>query len=41
MRAGYYKFRSGSHVFFFRLTDSGIDVVRILHGRMDFEKHLG
>jgi len=40
VKAGYYKFRSGSHILFFRLTKRGIDVVRILHGQMDFEKHL-
>jgi len=40
VRAGYYKFRSGSHVLFFRLSKSGIDVVRILHARMDFGRHL-
>jgi toxin ParE1/3/4 len=40
VRAGYYKYCSGSHVIFFRLIDRGIDVVRILHERMDFERHL-
>ena len=39
VRKGYRKFRSGSHVIFFRLTREGIDVVRILHQRMDFERH--
>jgi len=40
VRDGYYKYRSGSHVLFFRLSEGGIDVIRILHGRMDFEQHL-
>ena len=40
VRAGYRKFRVGSHVAFFRQTATGIDVVRILHQRMDFERHL-
>lgn len=40
VRKGYRKFRSASHVIFFKLTDGGIDVVRILHQRMDFERHL-
>ena len=40
VRPGYRKFRSGSHVIFFKLVDDGIDVVRILHQRMDFERHL-
>ncbi|HEX9776884.1 MAG TPA: type II toxin-antitoxin system RelE/ParE family toxin [Geopsychrobacteraceae bacterium] len=40
VRKGYRKIRSGSHVIFFKLTRAGIDVVRILHQRMDFERHL-
>ena len=41
IRPGYWKYPAGSHVVFFRLTDNGtIDVVRILHSRMDFGRHL-
>ena len=40
IRAGYRKFPVGSHVLFFREVDSGIDIVRILHSRMDFARHL-
>ena len=40
VRPGYWKFPAGSHVVFFRLTAEGIDVVRVLHGRMDVERHL-
>jgi toxin ParE1/3/4 len=40
IRSGYRKYRTGSHVIFYRLTDGGIDVVRILHARMDFGRHL-
>jgi toxin ParE1/3/4 len=40
IRPGYRKYSVGSHVLFFRLTDSGIDVVRVLHQRMDFPQHL-
>jgi toxin ParE1/3/4 len=40
VRAGYYKYPSGSHVLFYRLMDGGIDIVRILHERMDFGRHL-
>ena len=40
VRSGYRKVISGSHVIFFKLTGDGIDVVRILHQRMDFERHL-
>jgi toxin ParE1/3/4 len=40
IRPGYWKYPAGSHVMFFRITDKGINVVRILHSRMDFERHL-
>ena len=40
VRTGYRKLRSGSHVIFFKITDAGIDVVRILHKRMDFDRQL-
>lgn len=40
IRAGYHKYPSGSHVLFYRLIQDGIDVVRILHERMDFGRHL-
>ena len=40
LRPGYRKHPAGQHVLFYRLTDAGIDVVRILHGRMDFSEHL-
>lgn len=41
VRKGYRKARSGSHVIFFKVTRGGIvDVVRILHQKMDFDRHL-
>ena len=40
IRSGYRRYSAGSHVLFYRLVDAGIDVVRILHSRMDFEQHL-
>jgi toxin ParE1/3/4 len=40
IRAGYRKFLVGSHVLFFRVTEERVIVVRILHQRMDFERHL-
>jgi toxin ParE1/3/4 len=40
IRPGYRRFRVGSHVLFFRLVDGVTDIVRILHQRMDFERHL-
>jgi toxin ParE1/3/4 len=40
IRRGYWKYPVGSHVIFFRRHPYGIDVVRILHSRMDFARHL-
>ena len=40
VRKGYRKARSGSHVVFFKVIKDEIDVVRILHQRMDFNRHL-
>jgi toxin ParE1/3/4 len=40
VRVGYYKYPSGSHILFYRLIPNGIDVVRILHERMDHERQL-
>lgn len=40
VRPGYRKHAVVSHVIFYRLTVDGIDVVRILHARMDFDQHL-
>jgi toxin ParE1/3/4 len=40
IRAGYYKYPTGSHVLFYHRTAEGIDVVRILHKRMDVRRHV-
>lgn len=40
VRRGYRKVSSGSHIIFFKVTPGGIDVVRILHQKMDFNRHL-
>ena len=40
IRAGYFNYPAGSHLVFFKDADYGIDVVRILHQRMDVEQHL-
>jgi toxin ParE1/3/4 len=40
IRPGYRKYLVGSHVIFFRVTASYVDVVRILHAHMDFDRHL-
>ena len=39
VREGYRKYPSGSHVLFYRVIADGIDVVRILHERMDYGRH--
>jgi toxin ParE1/3/4 len=31
----------GKHVFLFHVNDSTLQVVRVLHGAMDFKRHLG
>jgi len=40
IRPGYFKLAAGSHVLFYRLVGPDIEVVRILHGRMDFDRRL-
>lgn len=40
IRAGYRKYLVGSHVLFYRKIGSGVEVVRILHGRMDVNRNL-
>jgi toxin ParE1/3/4 len=41
IRPGYRKLAVASHLLFYRVTDNGlIDVVRILHKRMDAPAHL-
>ena len=41
IRPGYRKLAAGSHTLFYRVTaDDLIDVVRILHQRMDVDRHL-
>jgi toxin ParE1/3/4 len=40
VRRGYWKQLVGSHVIYFRQTDAGIEVMRVLHGRMDVTKHI-
>jgi toxin ParE1/3/4 len=40
IRAGYRKLAIGSHFLFYRLTDAGLVVVRILHQRMDVTTRL-
>lgn len=41
IREGYRKTAIGSHILFFRRTDTSlVDIVRILHQRMDIIRHL-
>jgi toxin ParE1/3/4 len=40
IRKGYLRFRVASHVLFFKRRDTIIEVMRILHGRQDFTRHL-
>jgi toxin ParE1/3/4 len=41
VKPGYRRFQQGSHIIFYRLTEVGdVDIVRILHERMDHENHL-
>lgn len=40
VRRGYFRFESESHVAFYRKETSGILIVRVLHQRMQPERHL-
>lgn len=40
IRVGYRRYAIGSHLIFFIVSDDGVDVIRILHQRMDPTRHL-
>ena len=40
IRNGYLKYPAGKHLIFFRPIEDEIEVIRILHQSMDFERHL-
>ena len=40
VRAGYRKLAVGSHVMYFRLRSGTVEIVRILHGRMDVGRRI-
>ena len=40
IREGYLKYAVGSHLVFYRITDSSVDVIRVLHQKMDATRHL-
>lgn len=40
VRPGYSRFSLGVHMLFFRPHPAGIEIVRVLHQRMDFSRYL-
>ena len=40
IRSSYRKFSVGSHILFFQASATRVVIVRILHGRMNFDRHL-
>lgn len=40
VRSGYLKYAVGRHFVFFRMSDAGVTVIRILHQSMDVDRHL-
>lgn len=40
IREGYFKYAIGSHVIYYLLADAEIAVIRVLHRRMDVNRHL-
>ena len=40
IRAGYRRFTAGSHYIFYRLDQAAIEVIRVLHIRMDHQAQL-
>jgi toxin ParE1/3/4 len=41
IRPGYRKLAAGSHILYYRVTAEGVvDIVRVLHQRMDVDRHL-
>ena len=41
VRTGYYRFEYVSHSVFYRRVQDGIQIVRVLHQRMNYRLHLG
>jgi len=37
---GYFRMATGSHFIIYSVRDEGVDVVRVLHQRMDLKRHL-
>ncbi len=40
VRDGYFRYTVGQHVVFYRETEQTLDVIRVLHQRMDVKPHL-
>ncbi|MXN67378.1 type II toxin-antitoxin system RelE/ParE family toxin [Stappia sp. GBMRC 2046] len=40
IRRGYFRYQCGSHLIFYTMADEAINVVRILHKRMDVDGNL-
>lgn len=40
IRPGYYRLPTGSHTLYYRITGGTVEIMRILHQRMDPERHL-
>jgi toxin ParE1/3/4 len=40
IREGYRRFPCGAHIMFYRLMDPDVEIVRILHKSMDFNRRL-
>ena len=40
IREGYRKYHTGRHLIFYRQSDKDIEIIRILHDRMDIEIYL-
>ena len=40
LRRGYRRFEHRSHTIFYRVTDTGVRIMRILHRSMDPERHV-
>jgi toxin ParE1/3/4 len=40
LRRGYFRFEHASHTVFYLRTPAGVRIVRVLHERMDPERHL-
>lgn len=40
IRPGYFRYSAGQHLIFYRQADAGLDIIRILHQRMDIDRHL-